>query len=710
MKKRIFILPFITFLFALGSCESPFERIFNKVEEVMVEDNHNAYVVGDVFRNVSEFVIYARYTDESIKELTYNNVVFTLECEGTSYSPDVAFSKAGEYRVAAHVGAIVSNVVTINVYANHVYATNVETDTPSLDIKTMEETLFSVTVTPSNFTEDIIVESNRETSVIQKISKTSFYFYEEEAGPTTITIKVKSSSSGYTSSTLVFSVAPASDKVEIAQTYKTLSTQNCPTIGEVNLLVIPLWFTDSGSFFRLSNSKSNIRSDIQSAFFGSEGDTGWNSVSTYYKKESKEKLTLSGKVSEWYEPEMSVYDIGKDSSDKATKTQKLVGDATNWYFTTHTDDDRKNYDSDGDGYLDGVIVIYAAPDCNSYGVSEEYSKNTNLWAYCYWIESNGRDVDNPNTKTFLWASYDFMYGQSSAINRTGSSFSKGSTAYCRVDTHTYIHEMGHVLGLLDYYDYSKHSYLASGGFSMQDYNVGGHDPYSVMALGWASPYVPTESCRIKLGSFQDTGDLIVLTPSWNEYDSPFDEYLVLELFTPTGLNSFDCAHQYVASGSAYPKGTKDIGIRLWHVDARLTYALDRYYTYSEELTSNASSGLRSLQEAFSNTYIDESTMEPHVTPLARIDRKYSFFNILSLIRNDEEATDLFERTESNLFNGSSLFKEGDTFSMEQFGKQFAYKRLYSSSKDLLNSGKELGWEFSVESIKGEEAIVRLTRV
>lgn len=710
MKKRAFLLPFISVLFALGSCESSFSPLFNKVEQLNIIDNHNAYIIGDIFKENNELEILATYTDESVSYLTYNNVSITMYCEGISYSPTHAFEVAGEYEITAYVGSIKSNTITIEVYTSHVYASSIDATCSSTSLKTMQETLFEVDVSPSNFTEDIIVESNRETSVIKKVSKTMFYFYEEEKGSTTLTIKIKSSSTNYVSTSLVFSVTPASEKVDIKQTYKTLSTKNCPTEGEVNILVIPVWFTDSGSFFRLSGSKNNIRSDIEKAFFGSESDTGWNSVSSYYKTESREKLDLNGTVSEWYEPEMSVSDIGKDSSEKATKTQKLVNDAVNWYFTTYTEDERTNYDSDGDGYLDGVVVIYGAPDCNSYGVSEEYSKNNNLWAYCYWIESNGQNVQDPNAKTFLWASYDFMYGQTTAYNRTGSNYSKGNTSYCLFDTHTYIHEMGHVLGLADYYDYSAHAYLASGGFSMQDYNVGAHDPFSVMSFGWANPYIPTESCRIKIGAFQETGDLIVLTPSWNEYDSPFDEYLILELFTPTGLNGFDCSHQYVASGSAYPKGTKDVGIRLWHVDARLTYTIDRYYTYTEDLITDASGGQRSLQTAFTNTYIDENVMEPHITPLARTDRKYSYFNILSLIRNDKEATHIYERNEANLFNGSSLFKEGDTFSMQEYGKQFAYKELYGSSKYLLNSGLELGWEFYVESIEGDNAIIRLNRI
>ena len=103
-------------------------------------------------------------------------------------------------------------------------------------------------------------------------------------------------------------------------------------------------------------------------------------------------------------------------------------------------------------------------------------------------------------------------------------------------------------------------------------------------------------------------------------------------------------------------------------------------------------------------------MEAHVTPLARIDTKYSYFNILSLIRNDENATDIYERTEANLFNGSSLFKQGDSFSIESYGKQFAYKKLYKTENYFLNSGKELGWEFYVESITSDSAIIRLSKV
>ena len=54
-----------------------------------------------------------------------------------------------------------------------------------------------------------------------------------------------------------------------------------------------------------------------------------------------------------------------------------------------------------------------------------------------------------------------------------------------VDSHTFRHESGHIFGLEDLYDYSG-NYLPMGGFTLQVNNLGDHDPYSRLALGWGS--------------------------------------------------------------------------------------------------------------------------------------------------------------------------------------------------------------------------------
>jgi len=57
-----------------------------------------------------------------------------------------------------------------------------------------------------------------------------------------------------------------------------------------------------------------------------------------------------------------------------------------------------------------------------------------------------------------------------------------------IDAHMLVHETGHMLGLEDYYSYSGLE-NPCGGVDMMDLNVGDHDAYSKMVLGWVNPYV-----------------------------------------------------------------------------------------------------------------------------------------------------------------------------------------------------------------------------
>ena len=155
------------------------------------------------------------------------------------------------------------------------------------------------------------------------------------------------------------------DPTYAASTYKTLALNDTvisytPSVGEANILVIPVWFTDSNNHIASSN-KSKIREDIQKAYFGTNSDTGWRSVKTYYEEESHGALTLTGTVSSWYEPGERSSKYGNDDN-YTSNTRSLVRKATDWYFNNNTSASRKSFDKDGDGYLDGVMLIYAAPD------------------------------------------------------------------------------------------------------------------------------------------------------------------------------------------------------------------------------------------------------------------------------------------------------------------------------------------------------------
>lgn len=470
------------------------------------------------------------------------------------------------------------------------------------------------------------------------------------------------------------------DKVELAYTYddyqanNAYALDNCPLEGNPKLLIIPVWFNDSDTFIATAN-KENVRDDIRKTYIGTNTETGWRSVKTFYAEESQNKMVLDATITNWYNVNASYRTYG-DNNNGQSRTTSLVSTASNWYFTNNPSDSRKNYDTNGDGYLDGIMLIYASPDY--YSLNDSSVKN--LWAYCFWVQSFEPDVDKPQANVFFWASYDFMYSSDKASSRTGkSSYGHGDTRYSNVDSHTFIHEMGHVLGLQDYYDYNS---IASpvGGFTMQDNNVGGHDPYSVMAYGWAQPYIPTDTITLTINDFQSSHDLVLLAN--HTVNSPFDEYLLVELYTPTGLNEFDTTYRYLGY---YPQGVNDYGIRVWHVDGRLTY----YNGYwSTSLVTNPTRG--NIYHAFSNSYGDN-----HGSYLGE---DYYNYNILQLIRNSTSET----YTPKSTFSNSNLFKEGATFSMSTYSQQFV-----KGAK--MNNGNALGWSFTVNSLSNKSATITFTK-
>jgi M6 family metalloprotease-like protein len=420
-------------------------------------------------------------------------------------------------------------------------------------------------------------------------------------------------------------------------------------------------------------------------------------VKTFYEEESHGALTFTGKVSEWYScgkssTYYSVDNYYKNPSDPSSyvhNTSDLVIAASDWYFDNHTDDDRLNYDKDGDGYLDSVMLIYGAPDHIAAG-----SDDDNLWAYCFWTDENP-NVTSPTANVFFWASYDFMYSSSKAYQRTGKSYyGGGDTRYCSIDTHTYIHEMGHVFGLEDYYDYSG-QHNPAAGFSMQDNNVGSHDPFSSYALGWGKAYIPTETTTINLKPFQDTGEMILLSPNPDSNNSPFAEYLLLEYYTPTGLNKFDCDHKY---SDAYPQGPNTQGIRLWHVDARL--AKFNQYNGSLSPTTNPPSQYNKVIMINSNTYLGNGITADsgYLSPLGS---EYYNLNILQMIRNTTSLSE--DNYLNNNLRSNDLFKAGATFSMSTYKYQF-------TKTGKLNSNTNLGFTFTVNALTSDNASITVTKL
>ena len=703
-RKYRYILGTIIAAMSLSSCGFP--NIFKPTLDKLTVTNtreKSYFLVGQSYFDYCELSITGKYSDGSSKEFTYEQVSFSLTLNGESYDIYSPFTTAGVYSLLAKKDGVKSNKLSIKVFADEQYVSSISYSTTTVSLVANEHKTIDLTVSPEEFTVDITAQSSDESIVTAANSGAkSFDLFGVSAGNATVTFKALTNATEYVEFTLTVSVS-AIQKTTIQQTYNTLvkhsayNVSACPTKGDVKILIIPVWFTDSGSFIN-SSKKEGVRQDIGKAYLGTTEETGWHSVSTYYYEESRGSLRITGTLSDWYSASCTAAQANRfeaEYDDYGYKTadpqSDLVKAATNWYFNNNSDS-RRNYDYDGDGYLDGVILIYGAPDYvakEKYGTKYSNGKD-NLWAYCYWIqESSQKSTSNPGVNVFFWASYDFIYGTNIAQSKTGSKYCSGDTSHTNIDGHTFIHEMGHVFGLEDYYDYVKTGALnPAASFSMQDHNIGGHDPYSVMSLGWANPYIPSNSCNIVINDFQSSGDMILLTPTWNGYNSPFDEYLLLELYTPTGLNKLDCDYQY----TSYPQGPRTAGIRLWHVDARLVYGY-RGSSYTG-FTVNANSS--NVVGAFNNT-------SSAATRKCAAGESYQSLNLLQLIRNNKSATYLAKDDLST----SSLFRENSSFTMSDYAGQFV-------KNGKLDKNVDLDWEFSVEYIiqttGGYSAKINLTKV
>ena len=679
MKKRVLaFIGFVTLGLTLASCNFV-DILASKIKSIKLDDGVNAYVVGETFFDRSSLSIDLTYFNGTTESVTKNDVAIYMTRNSVSYNPSTAFTTAGEYYVTVQKNGVNSNTITVKVLAENQYVSNITVAGSATVEETSIKTL-TLNVTPSDFTVPTECEiSDTSKIAVTKKKDTSFEVKGLAAGNVTLTFKSKSSATTYFSVNFEMEVT-IKRKTEIAQTYNDYiknsyyTVSACPLEGNVNLLVIPVWFTDSENFIN-PDKKETVRNDIYKAYFGSESETGWESVSSFYMKESNNELNLSGTVSEWYECNLSSLTVAMyDTTSNPTPQNSLVKKAVNWYFSNHSDA-RSNYDSDNDKYLDGVMLIYGAPDDQLYTYQQGLIKGENMWAYCFWIQEAALSTITPNV--YFWASYDFMYSSNKAYTQTGYSYGNGDTSHCLIDSHTYIHEMGHVLGLEDYYDYANGATSPAAGFSMQDNNVGSHDPFSLMAFGWADPYIPTESVTVRIDDFQSSHDVILLTPSWNSYNSPFDEYVLLELYSNTGLNKFDCDYHY---RNRYAQGPQAVGIRVWHVDARLLKKSSR--TLGSFTSPNVSVG--SVVQGFNNTSTTARESEAHMC-LHQDD--YQKMNLLQLIRNSATKT----YTDKSDLSAADLFTQGSTFSLNEFNKQFV-------KGTTLDNGSALGWSFSVNSI------------
>ena len=436
-----------------------------------------------------------------------------------------------------------------------------------------------------------------------------------------------------------------------------------PSTGNQKILVVPVKFKDSKLADTAFGGSDLVKSHIEKTFFGEAQDTGWESVTSYYKKSSYGKLNISGKVSDWCTLDITYAESEALNGNgiNAHSTAQIARMVGKWYIQNY--DDASDYDQNDDGYIDLLWMVY---DWESNNDGE------NDWAHVYWdfMNTSFGSVDDPIPYTFAWAGIKFLY-------EGGYTDENGDVL---VDAHTFIHETGHALGLDDYYDYSK-NYSYSGGLDMMDVNIGDHTGLSKYLLGWTNPYVVTDNCEITINSFTETGDFIIIKDEWNH--SATDEYLLIEFHTPTGLNYKDSTENYAVK---YPIHFQKPGIKVYHVDARLGhYVNNRFQRYVDDVYGLDDGYLNATQLAHSNTLSRSCNGD------------FELYHLFENVRNPKL------HTGSKYATDESLFHKGDTFDPYDY-------ELCLNDPEMFNDGEYIDFIFEVVEMTDTSATLNFTRI
>ena len=449
------------------------------------------------------------------------------------------------------------------------------------------------------------------------------------------------------------------------------------SVGENNLLVVPLKIKGYEEYATSENLKK-----INDSFFleDSLNTLGYYSLSEYYKISSYNKLSIKGEVTPWIDLDLTTKEISSSSISNYTldcgtyfPTEKAIN-----YIKENLNIDLTKYDNDKDGFIDGVYFIYGCPTF----LDDSSLSSSTFWNFTYYnvLNKDKASISSPVLMTYSWSSFDML--------------SKGSDK-TKLDTHTYIHEFGHQLGLNDYYDTSNSGGLnpytsPMGGLDMMDNNVGDHSAFSKFALGWVNPYIVKGDygeVNIDLKSLISDGECIIL-PTKEYNNTPFDEYFMIEYVKNDSINKVDSTIGYPSTfytdGRIIRFYSKN-GIRITHIDAR---SVDSNLDYTDNINDM-------VMTKFSNT---ASTKEGYYCP-----SNHNSYILTSLISGNASRNTL-----GTFFvaNNQDLIYEGNTIDFYSSSSN-SRASMIPFSTNRFDDGSVFNYSIKVNSINDTEASITI---
>lgn len=237
-------------------------------------------------------------------------------------------------------------------------------------------------------------------------------------------------------------------------------------VGDRKVLVILVGFAD----VPFTKSNADFNALMNEPGFGENGACG--SVNDYYQYASGGKLNLTAQVVGPYtlSQDMAYYGSNVYVGGSDSKPREMASEAL---ALANSDVDFSQFDSDNNGVVDGVHIIYSG-----------YGEEAGGGADCIWAH-----------KWNVYAKYDGVsindYSCSPELRNNHGANMTNIGVIC--------HELGHVLGCMDYYDTNyasngqyqgngKWDIMASGNWNGNGATPANFNPYvRCYDFGWESP-------------------------------------------------------------------------------------------------------------------------------------------------------------------------------------------------------------------------------
>lgn len=319
-----------------------------------------------------------------------------------------------------------------------------------------------------------------------------------------------------------------------------------PSQGDAGLVIFYIDFPDCTYENKLSAE------EVQEIAFGGEDETSpyypFESMSAFYKRSSKGSMNLTGQAFS-YTTQNSISAYNEDKVALAKECYEAFKDSV----------DFSQFDKDGDGMIDATL--FTVPE----------SANEDYW----WPCAGG--FGDP---------YYTVDGVTIGHIITGNA---APSDYMNFNS-SYLHEMGHCMGLPDYYLYYSEDFDSMhgpAGTELMDADAySDFGAFSKLMLGWyrenqVQVYDRTQGMQTFQLSAAQTGDgNCVIIPYGELNEDYFSEYFIIEYSTDAGNNS--------AVANLWWQEIES-GIRIHHIQAEL-YS-DYWWTYPKYQNGSEHTGL-----------------------------------------------------------------------------------------------------------------------